>query len=215
MALVRTTLASACGISDTSIVVASATGFTAGFLVRIDGEDMLVGKAYSSGTTIPVIRAQNATYAAAHVTSAGVVCGVASDWTTPAPQTLTNFPMVRARLITSITTTPATPALTSICTPGSDSVVLLNGTSVIALTVPVPTKDMDGDLLWIASNGVAAHTVTFTGGLSGAGASYDVLTVNAAAPVLLGPFMAVNSLWQVSVSAPMSGTVTNIIAGIA
>lgn len=217
MALVRTTLSSACAVGDKQIVVASATGFAAGYLLRIDGEVMLVAGNYSSGTTVNVIRGQQATYAQAHVSGAGVVVGTASDWAANvAPQTVTQYPMVRARLTApSITSTPATPAIADLCTPGSDTVVQLNGTSVIALTVPVPTKDMDGDLLYIASNGAAAHTVTFTGGLSGASSNYDVITINATAPVVLGPFMAVNSLWQACVAVPMAGTVTNITATVA
>jgi hypothetical protein len=74
---------------------------------------------------------------------------------------------------------------------------------------------MDGTILWIASNGAAAHTVTFTGGLSGASTSYDVITVNSGAPVLLGPFMAINALWQCAVAVPMAGTVTNLTATVA
>lgn len=215
MALTRTTLSSACAAGDKQIVVASATGFAAGSLLRIDGEVLLVAGNYTSGTTIPVIRGQQATYAQTHVSGAGVVVGSGSDWSTPAPETVTQYPMRRARLATSITSTPATPAITDICTPGSDAVVQLNGTTIIALTVPVPTKDMDGDLLYIASNGAAAHTVTFTGGLSGGGSSYDVITVNATAPVVLGPFMAVNSLWQACVAVPMAGTVTAVTATLA
>ena len=100
-------------------------------------------------------------------------------------------------------------------TAGTDMLAIINGTSALAMTVAVPTKDLDGSLLWIASDGAGAHTVTFAGGLSGAGSSYDVVTINATAPVLLGPFMAVNSLWQCAVAVPMAGTVTNLTATVA
>ena len=213
MALVRTTLASACAAGDTSITVASATGIAAGYIGKIDGETVRVSLGYVSGsTTVPILRGQDGTYAFAHPTSAGFVVGTASDWSTPAPQTDTQFPIAgRARTFTSYSASGAI----ALPTAGSDKVAFLNGTSVLAMTVAVPTKDMDGTLLWIASNGVAAHTVTFTGGLSGASTSYDVLTVNASAPVLIGPFMAVNSLWQAAATVPVSGTVTNITAALA
>lgn len=212
MALVRTTLSSAVAASDTSVVVASATGFAAGYVFRIDGEDFKVGKTYLSGTTIPCLRGQNGTAVSAHVSGAGVVAGTGSDWSVPSPQTDVQYPIAgRARSVTSYSATGAI----SLPTPGADAVAILNGTSVLAMTVAAPGKDVEGSLLWIASNGAAAHTVTFTGGLSGASTSYDVLTVNATAPVLLGPFMAVNSLWQAAVTVPMSGTVTNITAALA
>ena len=47
MSLVHTTCASAVAASDTSIVVASATGFSAGYLVRVGDEQMRVGGAYT------------------------------------------------------------------------------------------------------------------------------------------------------------------------
>ena len=92
--------------------------------------------------------------------------------------------------------------------------VILNGTSVITLTIPVPTKDMDGCLLTIVGNGAAAHILTFTGGLSGAGASYDVVTVNATAPIAMQA-MACNGLWMSFTAVPIAGTVTNITGTVA
>jgi hypothetical protein len=212
MALARTTLSTAVTVADTSIVVASATGFAAGNLVRVDGELMKVTKGYSSGTTIPVLRGQDGTAVIAHAKTAGVIVGTAAEFATPAAQTTVTYPIAgRARVVSnvSVTGTLTLPA------PGTDAVVILNGTTIIALTVPVPTKDMDGTMLFIASDGAAAHTVTFTGGLSGAGSSYDVVTVNATAPVVLGPFMAVNSLWQMGVAVPLAGTVTAVTATVA
>lgn len=213
MALARTTLSTAMAVTDSKIIVASATGFAAGYLVRIDGENFEVTKAYVSGsTTVPVTRGQDGTAVTAHVSGAGVVVGVGSDWSNPSAQTVDTFPIAgKARTVISYSAAGAI----ALPTAGSDAVAILNGTSVLAMTVAAPTKEMDGSLLYIAANGVAAHTVTFTGGLSGASTSYDVITVNASAPVLLGPYMAVNSLWQMAVAVPMAGTVTNITASIA
>ncbi len=210
---VRTTLSSAVAIDDRSIVVASATDVGAGDFIRIDEEWMQVSKEYSSGTTVNVLRGVNGSVTAAHKVTAGVVHGSAADFTTNPDGTGegVTLPAQRARRIISLTAA----ATLTLPKSGEDLFVILNGTSVIALTVPVPTKDLDGCALYIAGNGAAAHTATFTGGLSGAGASYDVITVNATAPVVLGPFWAVNGLWQASVAVPMAGTVTNVTATVA
>ena len=213
MALATTTLSSACAAGDYEIVVASATSFAAGRLVRIDDEWMQVRQDYSSGTTIPVLRGRNGSVVVAHVITANVTHGLASDFS-DSPSGAGEAITVPSQLATRKISITATGSL-SLPKSGEDLRVILNGTSVIALTVPVPTKDLDGCLLYIAGNGVAAHTVTFTGGLSGAGASYDVITVNASAPVCLGPFMAVNGKWQAAVAVPMAGTVTNITATVA
>jgi hypothetical protein len=213
MALTRTTLSSAAGVNDREIVVASATGIVAGDLVRIDQEFMVVQKDYSSGTTVPVRRGQLGSATKAHVATAGVVHGTAQDdWDAPGVgATVNNMIAGRPVIITSITAATSTlvhaPA-------GCDHRVILNGTSVITLTIPVPTLDMDGDQLTIISNGAAAHVPTFTGGLGGAGASYDAVTNNATGKFALTVFAA-NETWQIPVAPAMTGTVTNITAGIA
>lgn len=211
MALVRTTLASAVATTDKSIVVASATGFTSGFRIEIDDEVMEVTKSYVSGVTIPVLRGLDGSVVAAHVTTAGVVCGITSDYPANSAQTDVLKPLRgKSKRVVSIT---ATSSLT-LPPDGADLFVILNGTSVITLTVPVPTKDMDGCELTICANGAAAHVLTFTGGLSGAGASYDVLTVNATAPIAFKA-IACNSLWNSLVAIPAAGTVTNVTGTLA
>lgn len=213
MALVHTTVSAAVTAADTSITVASATGFSAGYLVRVGDEMMRVTSAYVSGTIIPVVRGQEGTLVAAHAVTTGVVCGTASDWASSvSPQTAVQYPLAgRAR---TVTTYGAAGAIT-LPTAGADALAIINGTSALAMTVAAPGKDIEGSILWIASDGAGAHTITFAGGLSGAGSSYDVITINATAPVLLGPFMAVNSLWQCAVAVPMAGTVTNLTATVA
>lgn len=213
MALTRTTLSSAVAVTDTSIVVASATGFAADRIVRVDQEFMVIQKNYSSGTTIPVRRGQLGSANVAHVSGAGVVVGVASeDWDTPGNCVSVNNPLAgRGRKITSITADNSTVTHPS---AGTDHVVILNGTSVINLTVPVPTTDMDGDLLIIAGNGTAAHVVTFTGGFGGEGSSYDILTFNASGPVAFSA-IACNGVWLALTQPAWTGTVTNLVAAIA
>ena len=211
MALTTTTLAAAVVVNQNFIVVASATGFAAGNFVRIDGEDMLVQNSYVSGVTIPVQRGVGGTQTSAHVITANVNTYLASDDTGPAAQGVTSMQYAgRPVLIQSIT---ATSTLT-LPPVGCDLRVILNGTSVITLTVPVPTKDMDGCMLTVLNNGVAAHVPTFTGGFGGVGAGYTALTVAAGAKLCIVCF-AVNGAWNV-VSAPgWTGTVTKVTAGIA
>jgi hypothetical protein len=202
MALATTTLSSAVGVNDVSIVVASATSVAAGRFVLVDQEVMKVTQGYVSGTTVPVLRGQDGSVTAAHKVTSNVTHGTAADFANPSAQTNTTYPTQRAKIVTSLTAT-STLALPA---AGSDLVVILNGTSVIALTVPVPTKDMDSTELTIVSNGAAAHTLTFTGGLSGAGSNYDVITVNATAPAAF-KFIACNGLWLAFVGPAMGGTV--------
>lgn len=213
MALTNTTLGSACGVNDTSIVVASATGFVANAQVLIDGEVMLVDRTYVSGTTIPVRRGQDGGFNRTHPSGALVAVGLTSDtaWGAYSPQQVVQYPLNHPLIPVSYS---ASGAIT-LPQPGQDLDVSLNGTSTLAMTVAAPVTAQSGSRMWISSNGAAAHTVTFTGGLSGASTSYDVLTVNAGAPVTLGPFTAVNGWWQAPANVAISGTVTNLTAGVA
>lgn len=218
MALVNTTLASAMSATDTVAVVASSTGLNANDYFEIDGELLQVVQNYSTathGVNVPVKRGQGGTYAYAHPSGAKVRAGAGSDtgWGSAVAQTAgVQFPVATpARQRTSYSASGAV----TLPQPGNDMVAMINGTTICAMTVADPGTALDGSLLWIASNGAAAHTVTFASGLSGAGSSYDVLTINATAPVLLGPFMAVNGYWQAPVGVAMTGTVTNITAGLA
>lgn len=212
MALAETTLSSAQGANDKTAVVASATSIVSGRLLLIDGEVEQVTKDYDgSSTTVPVLRGQNGTAQVAHVASARVTHGNAADFGNPGAGTAVNFmPAGRARLLESIT---ATSTLT-LAPSGTDHVVVLNGTSVITLTIPVPTKDKDGDRLTIIANGAAAHVPTFTGGLGGAGSSYDAVTFNGTGTLAL-EVMACNEVWCAICQPAMGGTVTNIIGSIA
>lgn len=212
MALTRTTLSNAFAVGDLTIVVASATGFAAGSFVRIDDEMFIIGKGYVSGTAIPVRGGIQGTVNAAHPATAGVVVGLGTDFDDAAVQTDVPYPIAgRARRIVSYSAAGAIALPKS----GEEVVAVINGTSALAMTIAAPTTDADGSVLWIASNGAGAHTLTFAGGLSGAGASYDVVTINATAPVLIGPIMAINSLWQLAVATPLAGTVTNLTATVA
>lgn len=211
MALVSTTLSAAVTSSAKEIVVASATSIVAGRLIRINQEMFQVAQDYVSGTTIPVLRGRGGTAGVAHVTTSNVIHGDADDFDNPPDQSVTSYSVNRPVVITSVAAT----ATLAHAPAGSDHRVILLGSSVITLTVPIPTIDMDGDKLCILANdGAPAHLLTFTGGVAGAGSSYDVITTNGTAPMAC-EFVACNALWLSVCAAAISGTTTNIAGAIA
>lgn len=210
MALVRTTLSAAVTATATKITVASATGVAANYLIRIDQEVMKVASSYTSGTQIPVLRGQDGTPVQAHVASAGVVVGAASDFSLPEDQTVVTFPIAgRARTLTSYS---AAGAIT-LPAPGTDAVAIINGTGALAMTIADPAKDNDGDILYILGNGKAAHTVTYAAGLGDAGSGYTVGTYPTGGQACL-TLIAANESW-VPVASPFAGTVTAIDISVA
>jgi hypothetical protein len=210
MALTTTTLSSACGASDQSIVVASATGFAAGSLILIDGEVLKVRKDYVSGTTIGVLRGLDGSKRAAHPVTANVTVGLASDFALPVEQGFVDYAVVgRGRQVSSYTAAGAI----ALPNPGSDALAILNGTNAIAMTIANPTKDMDGSILIIVGNGKAAHTVTYTAGLGNAGGGYDVGTFDTGGQCSV-MLIAANAIW-VPLPSPFSGTLTAIDVAIA
>jgi len=210
MALTTTTLAAACSAADTSIIVASATGFAARSFVLIDQEVFQVAVSYTSGTTIPVRRAQDGTAATAHVVTANVTVGAASDFAQPGAQAVDTYPIAgRVRTMTSYTASGAI----ALPTPGTDAVAVLNGTGTLAMTLADPTKDMDGSILIIVSNAKVAYTVTYTTtGFGGAGSNYDVATGNTSGQTGLMA-IACNGVWVLL--SVMTGTLTNAVPALA
>ena len=192
MALTTTTLASPQALTDKTAVVTSATGFAAGNLVLIDGEVQQVTKEYVAGLTIPVLRGLDGTQQLAHVATANVTTGLASDFPSPGPGGPSqSYPTVRARVVRSYS---AAGAIT-LPTAGQDMVAIINGTGALAMTLANPTKEMDGSLLIITANGKAAHTVTYTAGLDNGGSGFDVGTFSAsiAGGCIL---VAMNGFWN-------------------
>lgn len=209
MSLTTTTLSSAIAATDTSLVVASATGFAAGNKIVIDGENFTVLNSYVSGTTIPVLRGQGGTVVSAHPATANVTTGLASDFANAGPQQQVTYPYAgRVRTVASYSASGAI----ALPTPGTDVFAIINGTNALDMTLAAPTKDMDGSFVYVCPNGAAAHTLTVAGGVGGAGTSYDKFTL-AADPVLF-VLAAANGAWVFPIAAAITGTVTNITAGI-
>jgi hypothetical protein len=210
MSLVRTTLAAGVLVGDSSITVASATGFTQGFLVRVDQELMRVASHYLSGVIIPVIRGQQGSLVTPHAITAGVVVGTGSDWQNPTAQTVVQYPIAgRARTKTSYGVAGAI----ALPVEGSDAVAVLSGTSALAMTLAAPTADLDGSVLTIIGDGKAAHTVTVAGGLGLAGTGYTVATFITGSQQSL-QVMACNLAW-VPLPSAMSGTLTALLVALA
>jgi hypothetical protein len=211
MALQKTTLASPLGVNDNSMVVASVANLTAGRLAEIDQETVQVIATYNGvSTTVPILRGREGSQTAAHKQGANVTHGTAGDFATPAPQTITTYPVQRAKLQISVSATSA------LALPGgaSDVDVILNGAGPITLTIPPPTSDQDGSRLTIFGNQAGAHVLVFTGGLGGVGAGYTTITNNASGPTAL-MVVAANQLWVPLTAPPMTGTTTKVVAGIA
>ena len=215
MSLTETTLAAACAATDKTIVLASATGVTVGTRFRIDDENFVATKAYTSGSvTVPIVRARGGGVPTLHPITSAVTYGLASDegWGGIAGQTDVQYPFIKAQRQLGYS---ADGAIT-LPDPGSDMTAVLNAvsTTVLAMTIADPTRAMDGCKLRILSrNGTGAHTLTFAGGLNGAGSSYNVFTFPAG-PVMI-EVVAWDLFWYVPVAPAITGTVTLLTGGIA
>jgi hypothetical protein len=209
MALTTTTATVAIAATDQSVTVASASGFVAGKIVKVDAEFMQVRQDYSTGLIVPVLRGREGTSGVAHAITSNVVVGSSSDFASGVPQATIGYPFTRVRQTISYN---AAGAIT-IPTPGNDMVAIINGTVARALTLAVPTTDQDGDVLTIIGNGKAAHTVTIAGGFGAAGAGYTVVTMIVGSQQSI-QVMAANGAW-VQLPSLLSGTLTNILAALA
>ena len=211
MALTTTTLAAAVALNDKSVLLTSVTGLAPGMQIKVGVEKMEVTKDWVPGTaaTVPVnvLRGRGGSTQYAHVITENATFGLPSDFSDPAPGAFaTEFSAIRPTVFTSITATTSTLTLPP---PGCDMRVILNGTSAITLTIPVPTQDLDGCLLYLLSNGVAQHVYTFTGGLGGVGTGYTTVTPASGARGSI-VVCAVNGAWNALSGPGWSGTVTKV-----
>lgn len=199
MAFTATTLSGAVALSDTTVVIASITGLVAGNYMKIDNEMMLC-TAVPTAATLPVSvrRGYSGTAQVAHASSAQVIFGSG-----PTNLTLGDWPQaqagsfggssqqyVKTRYITNYT---AAGAIT-LPSVGTDAMAILDGTSVLAMTLANPLLGADGDILYVVGNGKAAHTVTYTAGLGnkGAGATVGTFSTTQAQALIL---IAANGFW--------------------
>ncbi len=207
--MVKTTLASACTINATKIVVAASTDLVAGNRLKVDQEEMLIAMGYSAavqGVKVPVIRAQGGTVAQAHPSGANVIEWVLTDAVNPDPQLAVQTPIAgRARVLTSYS---AAGAIT-LPTAGNDAVAVINGTNALAMTLASPTKDLDGSLLIIVGNGSAAHTIAPAAAINNAGSNFDTAITFASGGKQVVALIAINEFWCIFPSVA-GGTLTNV-----
>lgn len=208
MAVTSTTLNGAITVNDVSIRVASVTGFGVGYYIRMDNEWLLqTAAADATALTVPVKRGQLGTAATAHVTGINVV--VTSDANadvTQTPQIAEPIPTVN-----QVTLPRYSYAAAGAISPTRGLHVII-GTSALAMTLAVPSKAASGDVIYVVSNGKAAHTLTLATAIGDAGAGYTTLTFPAGGQVAAG-FVAVNGIW-VLLGSPLSGTATNVTLAI-
>ena len=211
MATTATTLSAAITATSNALKIASATSVAAGRLIRINDEWMKVLPNYvTASTDVPVLRGQLGSQQLAHPSGATVTHGVAADFGDNPAQDSVILPFHR---VTRIVSYGATGAIT-LPLPGEDLRVILNGTTVCAMTIADPGTELNGCELSILADGTAAHTLTFASGLGGESTSYDVLTYNSGGPVAL-KFVACGGYWHLYAGVAITGTVTNLTAGIA
>lgn len=213
MALVTTTLSTALTgvgpLAEKSIVVASATSIAPGRVIKIGKERMIVSKAYSSGTTVPVLRGQFGSFASIHPASVNVVHGDPSDFAAITPQANVDGPQY-------LTFSQNEYSASGEILTGEAWVTFVNiiGTSTLAMTLALPDKTQDGQILIISGNAKSQSTIaTTTAGFGNAGASYDTFTLQNAGNVAL-MLVANNGFWSV-LNSPITGTSTAFSAGIA
>lgn len=172
MAITATTLSAAVGVTDSTIAVASATGITAPNFTTgagitwllVDQEFMLVISV--SGTVITVIRGQNGTAQAAHVTSAQVQIGLPTDFPT--------FGEILSSSMTGKQTEGALNWPATFLTGTADAIpagvagiyVVKTGAADL-MTLAAPTAAQEGNVIQIWSDTAFAHTLTATALLAG------------------------------------------------
>lgn len=201
MALANTTLGAAKAASDTFLKVASATGFAAGYKVRIGDESYQVGKGYVSGATIvPIGLEKDGTVAVAHPSGAQVTVGAAIDWAaSTTPQANSSFPISgRSRVINEYSADGAI----SLPPAGADALAVISGTAHTGMTLAVPSKDLNGCKLTILNLTAAAHVVTVAGGVGGS--AIVTLTQDASGRSMI-ELLAYNEIWY---CPALSGTTT-------
>lgn len=167
MALSKTTLAAACGATDLTIAVTSATGFPAvGVVARsqrvqIDGEFCYTidGIAQPATGTIKLrSRGADGSAATAHaILSQVATSATGTDWSNNPQGGDCSLPPYRALQIT-VGENGVIPV------PIQDTVIFLNkATALASTTLAAPSADSNGVTIVITSTTAAAHVITATG----------------------------------------------------
>jgi hypothetical protein len=187
MSLAKTSLNGAVGVNDTFLTVASAAGILPGMLWRCDGENGKVIQSYVSGSLqVQILRGLDGSVTSAHKTGADIVFGLAADFSSPLPTATTTYPRGFNLPIYGYSASGAIAPVAG--------VHVLYGTTVLNMTIAVPTQDQTGDVLIVINSGNAVHLVTVTGGMGGVGGAADIVTFTAGQKSGL-MLMAMNGVW--------------------
>jgi hypothetical protein len=177
MALVATTLASACAIGDLSINVASATGSLIKNLIQIDNEFM-TQTADSVGTVLAVRRGVETSYNRSHNSGAVVIMGLPSEFAAPPPGTVQIQPFAPTWSIATYT------AAGAIAIPASliNVYVKLSAATGVAMTLADPSLAVEGMQMLIQAEAAQAYTVSNAAGsgFNSGGGGTDVGTFGGA-----------------------------------
>lgn len=217
MAVTLTTLTGALGANDSAAYFAALTNLVAGDLGTIDHEVVrIVSVPAAASNPVPLLRGQEGTAQVAHPSGAqakfgkGPTAASVGDWQ-PSPAAATSlaaFPSTPAREVISYSASGAI----ALPRPGCDMVAVLNGTTILNMTVASPNMLADGSRLTIVSNGKAAHVVTVATGAGGVGGTADGFTFKADQTQGI-EFMGVGTAW-VALSG-VAGAATLAGVGIA
>lgn len=178
MAVNGTTLTADIGRDDLDIPVASVTGASAGRICKIENEYSVVVRVVGSIVSLRT-RGDHGTQSVPHKTLTPVAFGDPADF--PAvPPARHRGQMEQVEDVIHIGASGAIPL------PAKDTKVILTGAAALAMTLPDPTRLMDGITLRIHSSGSAAHTITSASGFNAGGATVDVATFSTVAPAGVG-----------------------------
>lgn len=167
MAITATTLAAACGASDATVTVASATGITAPIFnagtgityLQVDTEIMLVLGV--NGVVIQVQRGVSGSGAAAHVNGSQVQIGLPADFppfTEFVARSLTNYEQAAGMNWPAVFLAGSADAVPA----GVAAHYVVKTAGVNAMTLAAPTASQEGNIITIFSDTTNAHTLTAT-----------------------------------------------------
>jgi len=194
MALAQTTATAAIGLSDTTIPVASSTGFLVGNIVRMDSELSYIVSVPSTTSIVVRMRGSEGSAATTHQVLTNVVTGLASDFPVLGASAVNQLPPWDADIVTI----GANVAI--IAVPVRDTIyVITKATALSATTIAAPSTAANGRRVTFTSTAAVAHVITgaslFNNGITGG----PWTTATFAAFVGAGfSAVAVNGVWMIT-----------------
>lgn len=154
MALTATTLAAACTASDTTLKVTSTTGFAAGQPMKVDDEYMWISSVPASGIVVVRSRGAEGSFAEPHDILSNVQTSATfSDFPNVFPGTGAlhlPYPEVTALGQTQTLTVPY----------AGQFIYIITKATAATITLPTPSKALEGTLITFTSQTAAAHVVS-------------------------------------------------------